>query len=217
MSENKLVPMTEEAEEDTTKTYDAIQTTEYHEDTLVETNNHGSKLATVAIVALAGLLAFAGYSFFGNGGTRAGQTEDANTYISAQQNPELKAEKLDPTKVYTLSKATDTLNGGSITIEKAQFRRDQTRLWMRFENKGGNKINMMPGATATLIDNNGHSYKADPFASQNITGIAPGASETVMLVFEPIRADASMVTFHMDMVFDMKNAAWQIMIPIQLP
>ncbi len=166
------------------------------------------------MAALAVLVCGAAYMLLGGNSFK---TEDANKVIEAHQNYEMKAEKLDPTKVYSLSGAKDSLNKGSISIEKIQFRRDGTRLWIHVDNKGGNKINMMPGANSTLVDNNGHTYKADPFASQQVNGIAPGASEDIMLVYEPIRADAEMITFHLDMIFDMQNAAWQVAIPVALP
>ena len=172
------------------------------------------KAFMIGMAALTVLLGGALWMFFGKSSF---PTEDANKVIESHEVYETKASTLDPTKAYTLKNATDTLNSGSISIEKAQFRKDQTRLWIRFTNKGANKINMMPGANSTLVDDNGHTYKSDPFASQQVTGIAPGADEEVMLVYEPIRADAKMVTFHMDMVFDMQHAAWQISIPIQLP
>lgn len=181
---------------------------------IAEHDDKGSKTFLVGMAALVCLVGGALWLFMG--GTTF-PTEDANKVIEAHENYPMKAEKLDPTKAYTLSGASDSLNNGTISIEKIQFRRDQTRLWVKFVNRGTQKINMMPGANSTLVDNNGYSYKVDAFASNPVNGIAPGATEEVMLVYEPIREEAKMITFHMDMIFDMKNAAWQVAIPVQLP
>ena len=76
---------------------------------------------------------------------------------------------------------------------------------------------MMPNVNASLIDNNGHTYKVDSFAGNQITGLSPSSSEEVMLVFDPVRVDAKEITFHLDMVFDLKNPAWQVTIPVTIP
>ncbi len=198
-----LTPIREEEEDER-----VVEVTEVREE------KNSGKAFMVGMAALVCLVGGALWMFFGR---TSFPTEDANKVIEAHENYPMKAEKLDPTKAYTLSGASDSLNNGTISIEKIQFRRDGTRLWVKFVNRGSQKINMMPGANSTLVDNNGHSYKSDPFASNQINGIAPGATEEVMLVYEPIREDAKQITFHMDMIFDMKNAAWQVAIPVELP
>lgn len=144
-------------------------------------------------------------------------TQPAQEVIHNHQNPTLKAEKLNPNVVYELSGASDELNKLKVSIQKVQFRKDQTRLWVKFENSGAETINMMPNANSKLVDNEGHQYKVDPFAGDQITSIASGVSEEAMLVFEPIRAEAKEMTFHLDSVFNMKQPAWNVSITVDIP
>ena len=76
---------------------------------------------------------------------------------------------------------------------------------------------MMPAVNSMLVDNNGHSYKVDSFASDNITALAPGTDEEIMLVFEPIRQDAKSLTYSLDSVFDMQTTPWTYRITVDLP
>ena len=150
-------------------------------------------------------------------GTATYSSEQAQDVISAQENPTLKAEKLDPQKVYTLKNSKDVLNNMEITIEKIQFRKDQTRLWLHLKNSGSQKINMMPNVNSTLVDNNGHSYKVDSFAGKQVNGVVPGTDEDIMLSFEPVMANAKSITYNLDGVFDLKNSSWQYSITVDLP
>lgn len=178
-------------------------------------NTSGIIIAILAIVILIGIL-FAGYRQITTG-TVTYNTEKAQDVISEKENPTLKAEKLDPQKVYNLKDTSDVLNNMELTIKKAQFRKDQTRIWIHLKNSGGEKINMMPNVNSTLVDNNGHSYKVDSFAGDQVTSVAPGTDEDIMLVFEPIRADAKSITYNLDSVFDLKNTSWKYNITVNLP
>lgn len=210
---------TQPLEKNITEESDKLKEAETDNEIKEETQN--SKLKSPLFIGIISLiilflLGFIFSSLFSNS-EKSYETLDANKVIHEQENPTLKATKLNPNKVYVLKDATQTLNNLTVDIKKIQFRKDQTRLWVQFKNEGSNKIQMMPNVNATLVDNNGHSYKVDSFAGNQMTGLAPSVSEEVMLVFAPIRAEAKEITFHLDMVFDMKNPAWQVEIPVSIP
>ena len=181
-------------------------------------SNNGLVAIILGILALLLVLAMlvGGYRY-ATTGSATHSSEPAAKVMAEKDSPALKANKLDTSRVYNLKEAKDSFNGMSITITKAQFRQDGTRLWLKMDNDSGKKIHMMPNVNATLVDNNGHSYKVDSFAGDSVTSVAPGAHEEVMIVFEPVRADASSVTFNLDSVFDMKNSAWNYAINFDLP
>lgn len=187
-------------------------------ETEVKEENHSILGAVVAVVALILVLAllYFGYNYIKTDGTWF-DSRPANEVIAERDFAETKSTKLDPTKAYDLKNAKDTLNGSSVSIERIQFRQDQTRLWVRLKNGGPNRIHMMPNVNALLVDNNGHQYKADPFSGDQITAIESGVDQEFMLAFEPVRADAKEITFNLDMVFDMKKPAWKIVIPVKIP
>ena len=206
MDEKQLVPIDKNEQKE-----ESVIVSEMRE---TKTEKGSYAIAVIALLILAALV----YFFVFKGETDHGyKVEDSNKVIAAQEHPTLKAEKLDPMKVYTLNKAEDRLNNLTVAITKAQFRKDETRLWVHLKNDGSQKINMMPNVNATLIDNNGHSYKAHPFSGKTITGVAPGVDEDVMLTFDAIRADAKQIVFHLDMIFDMNTPAWQVTIPVEIP
>lgn len=184
------------------------------------TTKSDSNLGGIFLAVIALLLVFAmffmGYRYVTTG-TATHSSEDANAVMQEQEAPALKTAKLNPQKVYALKGASDRLNNLEVSITKAQFRKDGTRLWIHVKNDGGQKISMMPTANATLVDNNGHSYKVDSFSGDQTTSVAPGTDEEIMLVFEPVRADAKEITFGLDGVFDMKHSAWSYNITVELP
>lgn len=174
-----------------------------------------------AILGVLALLLFILFIAFLVGGYRYATTyvksQPAEQVMAEKNSPDLKSQKLDPARVYNLKEAKDSFNGLTLTITKAQFRQDSTRLWVKVDNDSGKKIHMMPNVNSSLVDNNGHTYKVDGFSGDSITYAAPNAHEEIMLVFDPIRADASSVTFNLDSVFDMKNSAWNYSIVFDLP
>lgn len=192
-----------------------VKETRYVKDDSSKSNLSGIIIAIISIIILIALLFF-GYRYMTTG-TASYSSESAQEVIQKQENPNLKAEKLDPQKVYALKNTSDVLNNMDIAITKAQFRKDQTRLWLHLKNSGSQKIHMMPNVNSVLVDNNGHSYKVDSFSGSQITSVAPGTDEDVMLVFEPIRADAKSITYNLDSVFDMKKPAWNYSITVNLP
>lgn len=175
----------------------------------------GIILGILALLLVLALLV-GGYRYVTTG-TGTHSSQPAEQVMAEKNSPDLKAQKLDPSRVYNLKEAKDSYNGLTLTITKAQFRQDATRLWVKVDNDSGQKIHMMPNVNSSLVDNNGHTYKADGFAGDSITYAAPNAHEEIMLVFEPVRADASSVTFNLDSVFDMKKAAWNYAINFDLP
>ena len=175
----------------------------------------GIILGILALLLVIALLV-GGYRY-ATTGTATHSSQPAEQVMTEKNSPELKAQKLDPARVYNLKETKDSYQGLTLTITKAQFRQDATRLWVKIDNDSGKKIHMMPNVNASLVDNNGHTYKVDGFSGDSITYAAPNAHEEIMLVFEPIRADASSVTFNLDSVFDMKNSAWNYSIVFDLP
>lgn len=143
--------------------------------------------------------------------------EQTETAMVDNSKSGMKADKLSPTRIYTLGSATDSFNGLSLTITKAQFRQDVTRLWIKVDNNSGKKISMLTGSNSSLVDSQGHTYKVDPFASDKITDVAPGAHEEILVVFDPVRADTTSVTYNLDGVFDLKNSSWNYQIQFNLP
>ena len=96
-----------------------------------DTETTKSKKSTTFIILISlGVLILLGYIFTSlfSSSQNGYETLDANKVIHNQENPPLKADKLDPNKVYVLSGASDTLNQLTVKINKIQFRKDQTRL-----------------------------------------------------------------------------------------
>lgn len=143
--------------------------------------------------------------------------EDANVVMEQQTNPKLKASSTDKKSVYKIENATDTLNGLTFTVEGIQFRRDQTRLWVHVKNDGKNDVMSMLAANARIVDNKGHQYEADPFASWQGTEMPVGMDETVLLVFDPIRDEAGKLTFLVKDIMNMKDANWNAEIDFDIP
>ena len=232
MSEDKrekgLVPVGKpSASEEDIDRYETIDEEVKEEEkgtTVKETRYEKEKKSNGVLATIMGILAlllvialmFMGYRYV-NTGTATYDSTPAKEVMAEKDNAPLKADKLDPSRVYTLKDASDVNNNGELTIKKAQFRKDQTRLWIHVKNTGGQKINMMPSVNSMLVDNNGHSYKVDSFASDNITALAPGVDEDIMIAFEPIRSDAKSITYSLDSVFDMKKSAWSYSITVDLP
>ena len=219
--ENILVPAHRPKENEQKEKYaDGVEAREYTHvrETEVKEENHSVLGAIVAVIALllVLLLLYFGYNYLKTDGTGF-DSRPANEVIAEKDFAETKSQKLDPSKAYELKNAKDTLNGSSVSIERIQFRRDQTRLWVRLKNGGPNRIHMMPNVNAILVDNNGHQYKTDPFSGDQITAIESGVDQEFMLAFEPVRADAKEITFNLDMVFDLKKPAWKIVIPVKIP
>ena len=226
--ENGLVPVTPvHSDDDAYETIDEVKNEvkeEQKETTVTETRYEKPKNSNGVLATIMGILAlllvvalmFMGYRYV-NTGTATYDSSPAKEVIAEKENAPLKADKLDPARIYTLKDASDVNKNGELTIKQAQFRKDQTRLWIHVKNTGGNKINMMPSVNSMLVDNNGHSYKVDSFASDNITALAPGVDEDIMIAFEPIRSDAKSITYSLDSVFDMKNSPWSYSITVDLP
>lgn len=219
--EKGLVPTKNKKEPSQKEKYaDGVEAKEYTHirETESKEENHSVLGAIVAIIALllVILLIYFGYNYIKTDGTGF-DSRPANEVVAERDFAETKSQKLDPSKAYELKNAKDTLNGSSVSIERIQFRQDQTRLWVRLKNGGPNRIHMMPNVNALLVDNNGHQYKADPFSGDQITAIESGVDQEFMLAFEPVRADAKEITFNLDMVFDMKKPAWKIVIPVKIP
>ena len=206
----------EEKEEKATKEVKGTSVTETRYETKKESNSILATIMGILALLLVIALMFMGYRYV-NTGTATYDSTPAKEVMAEKDNAPLKADKLDPTRVYALKDASDANNHGELTIKKAQFRKDQTRLWIHVKNTGGQKINMMPSVNSMLVDNNGHSYKVDSFASDDITGLAPGTDEDIMIAFEPIREDAKSITYSLDSVFDMKKSAWSYSITVDLP
>lgn len=143
--------------------------------------------------------------------------KDAQTVMQEQTTPKLKASETNKKKIYEIADASDSLNGFTVTVEGIQFRRDQTRLMVHLKNDGKSNISSLFAASAKLIDNDGHTYNADPFASWSAPQIPVGMDETVMLVFDPIRDTAGTLTFTVDNISNMKDAPWNVEISFDIP
>lgn len=221
MSKEKkeIVPVEDKFEkEEDFETVDAKEKEEVLSETRYSSEKTGIGGIIIAILALllvCGILLL-GYRYTTTG-TISHSSEPAQEIIKEQENPELKANKLNPQLAYNLKDASDVVNNMEITLTKIQFRQDGTRVWVHLKNTGAQKVSMMPNVNSKLVDNNGHSYKVDSFAGTNVTDVSPGTDEDIMLVFAPVRSDAKRITFYLDSVFDMKNPAWSYSIPVDLP
>lgn len=212
-NENKLVPVREETIDQKDEKVEK-NITEIREEKK-SSSFVGTIIGILCLILVVGML-FMGIRYLVTG-SATHSSQPVSEVMEEQNNPALKAEKLDESRVYSLKNASDSAHNGSLTITKAQFRKDQTRIWIHMKNAGGQKINMMPAVNSMLVDNNGHSYKVDSFASDNITALAPGTDEEIMLVFEPIRQDAKSLTYLLDSVFDMQTTPWTYRITVDLP
>lgn len=171
---------------------------------------------TILIVILTLLVLIMGYFIYTTNIRKDDGVEDASVVMAERNAPETKAKQLDPTKVYRLHSATDSYNGFAMAVTRVQFRQDTTRLWVKVDNDSGKEISLM-SANARLTDNNGHAYKVDSFGGDQLSSIAPGTHEEVLLAFAPVRADAKTLTFTMDSVFDMKHTAWNYSVQFDVP
>lgn len=213
--EKEIMSLNDEQRKDSRPYEEVDEHTFVMEQRIAKPKNHslGIVAGLVGLALTAGVIGYGAYNYMSNGTA----TYSSVPAAEVMQSPELKAKKLDPTQVYNLSEAKDSFGGMTITIKKAQFRQDATRLWLKVDNDSGVKINTMMSLSASLVDEDGHTYKADAFASDNVSSIAPDAHEEIMLVFEPIRADASHITFNLDNVMDMKKSAWNYSIGFDIP
>jgi hypothetical protein len=143
--------------------------------------------------------------------------KDAQVVMQEQTNPKLKAAKTNNKKIYEISDASDSMNGLTVSVEGIQFRRDQTRLMVHLKNDGKSNVSTVFAAAAKLVDDKGHTYNADPFASWSAPQIPVGMDETVMLVFDPIRDAAGTLTFTADNLTNTKDAPWNVEISFDIP
>lgn len=180
-------------------------------------NNSGYKKIIAVLVAVIIALVLAVGCLTTNDNFLDDDTMDASKVMSERNSPNLKAKDLNPTKVYKLKSAADSFNGLSVAVTKVQFRQDTTRLWVKIDNDSGKTISMIPSANAHLTDDNGRIYKTDPFGGDQVSSIAAGAHEEIMLTFEPIRSEAKSLTFTLDSVFDMKHSAWNYSVQFDIP
>lgn len=142
---------------------------------------------------------------------------DAQTVMQETTNPKLKAASTDKKLVYEVSGASDTMNGLTMSIEGVQFRRDQTRLWVHFKNDGKNNVSSLSLASARIVDDAGHQYKADPFSGWAGNQIPVGMDETVMMVFDPIKDEAGNLSLMVDGFSNMKDPNWNMEINFKIP
>ena len=217
------VPKKEEPKEDYIDAKVTEETVEKKQETIVtkeqtKSSSHSATIGAIIAAIILLLIVFIAWNGYKHVNPEAGySTQTEQEAIHEHQNPELKADKFDNQKVYILSGAKDELNHLSVSVDKIQFRKDVTRVWVTFKNEGGQTIHMMPNANSVLVDNKGNQYKVDAFAGDQITEIASGVKKTAMLVFEPIRSEAKELTYHLDSVFDMKNPAWNVAITVDIP
>ena len=174
-----------------------------------------SKLMIFLLLIETLALGLIGWKYFSQGSL--GETEDAKEVMQERISPPLMANKLNPSLAYKLESATDIYHGLSVTVTKAQFRQDATRLWIKIDNDSGERVSMIPAANSTLVDDKGRTYRTDPFGGDQLSSIAPGAHEEIMLTFEPIRSDVFVLTYSLDGVFDMKKAPWNYSVQFSLP
>lgn len=145
------------------------------------------------------------------------RTMDAEQVLKEKYAPSLKAKKLNSSKVYQLRSTADSFNGLTVAVTKVQFRQDVTRLWVKVDNDSGQSISMIPATNSKLTDDNGHSYKVDPFGGDQITSIAPGTHEEILISFDPVRENASSLLFSLNSVFDMKHNSWNYSVEFEIP
>lgn len=189
--------------------------------TIVEDKKTGSVFKKIVVAtAVAAALVGGAYMAWDKITPTTFSTKEAKTVIEQQENPALKADKLDATKVYALgAEAFDRLNNLGVQIEDIQFRRDATRLWVRLKNSGTKTIHMMPNASSIIVDDKGNQYAVDFFASDRTLnhGLAPGANPRIMLIFPPIKAEAKQLTLSLSQVFNMQDPSWSYNIPFNIP
>ena len=181
-------------------------------------NSSGIIIGILSII-IAGLLLFIGWHHSGKENPKplVPPSVDASVVMDDKYSPSLKAKHLNPSKVYQLASTEDTLHGMTVAVTKIQFRQDATRLWVRVANNSGKTISMIPSANSKLVDNNGRTYKNDPFGGDRITSVSAGAHEEVLLVYEPIREDADSLTFSLDGVFGAKDVSWGYSVQFDIP
>ena len=178
---------------------------------------HGLIIGVLGLI-IAGLLLFISWQYSQNeNDSTLSQPLDAKAVMNEKYAPPLKAKQLNPNKVYQLKSTADSFHGLTIAVTKVQFRQDATRLWVKIDNDSGKTISMIPSANSKLVDNNGRTYKNDPFGGDQVTSIAAGAHEELILVYEPTRENAESLIFSLDGVFDMKNTSWGYSVQFDIP
>lgn len=145
-------------------------------------------------------------------------TQDAKEVHRAQENPKLKASELDSSKVYVINKKSDEIQGLEIEVEKVQWRKDSTLVWVAFNNNSEQAMDVMPQMKSQLVDDQGNQYAVKPFDGNNVNSrVMPHSRPVMMLVYEPTQKAATKLTWFLRDVTDMKHPVWSYDIDFDLP
>lgn len=100
-----------------------------------------------------------------------------------------------PFPTATRSKEWKVTKGGlSLTVERIELRKNGFRVWMKAVNDSSNTLALPLYMNFFVVDNLGHQYQADPFASTFPTQVAPGATvEGFAYMRGPLDKNASTV------------------------
>lgn len=180
----------------------------------------GIVAAVLAVLLLAANAALAGYLLgqlrgAAGGGTalqRGGPARAAGPVYE----PPSRGEALTSDRI-PVGRSDDT-NDVVVTVDAVQFRKTGTRVWLTVENRRNEPVQFMAGATATLIDDKGNVYRADPFQGDHPfwTSIPPGGKESGWMAFEPVPKGTKSLRLVIPEVFTMKASPWTVEIEFPL-
>lgn len=113
---------------------------------------------------------------------------------------------------------SDDTNDVVVTVDAVEFRRTGTRLWLTVENRRAEPVQFMAGATATLIDDKGNVYRADPFQGDHPfwTSIPPGGKESGWMVFGAVPRGTKSLRLVIPDVFTLRTAPWTVEVEFPL-
>lgn len=180
----------------------------------------GIAAAVLAVLLLAANAALAGY-LLGQlrgaaGGGTALQSGGPARAAGPVYEPPFRGEAMTSDRI-RVGRSDDT-NDVVVTVDAVQFRKTGTRLWLTVENRRNEPVQFMAGATATLIDDKGNVYRADPFQGDHPfwTSIPPGGKESGWMVFEAVPRGTKSLRLVIPDVFTLKTAPWTVEVEFPL-
>ena len=113
---------------------------------------------------------------------------------------------------------SDDTNDVVVTVDAVEFRQTGTRLWLTVENRRAEPVQFMAGATATLIDDQGNVYRADPFQGDHPfwSSIPPGGKASGWMVFEAVPRGTKSLRLVIPDVFTLRAAPWTVEVEFPL-
>ncbi len=155
-------------------------------------------LAIIPVVLAAGVFAIVRSSGSGSECTRDRTPAPGRTTVASRQTD----------RSYT-GPWSVTCGPLTLTIEKIETSASATRVHARVDNETDDTL-ILSASQFNMVDDNGHSYRANPFSSEWPKDIPPGVLRGIVDVVEPLRPEATSIsagwgtvfgTFAVDQIF----------------